>query len=342
MNLQNSDKSQKYAQALTLHFELRNIFIAGKATANIFNSNCKAISCTSVLPFAKFYKFFCFLGVLIFIILASFRLSAEVLKTKPAQRIIALSPHSVELLYAIGAGDRIVGTVEYADYPKEALKIKRIGSYTGIQIEQVLALKPDLIIAWKSGNKSADLAKLESLGFNVFYTHPKNISQINDDLKKLGEMTGLQNNAQKVINGLKVKYKKIKGQYSSKKKVNIFYQLWHDPLRSIGSNNWIESLITDCGGVNLFNDSKAPYPLVSLESVLVKNPEVIIIPHHSGSAGAKSEIWKNWPEITAVKEKRIFTLNGDLLHRFTPRALDGLKLLCEKIDEGRKTLEQAF
>ena len=266
----------------------------------------------------------------------SVNVNSEVQLNKPAQRIIALSPHSVELLYAIGAGDRIVGTVDYADYPKEALKIKRIGSYAGIQIEQVLALKPDLIIAWKSGNKSADLAKLESLGLNVFYTHPKNISQISGDLKILGEMTGLQDNAKKIIDLLAVKYKKIKDQYSSKKPVNIFYQLWHDPLTSVGANNWIESLISDCGGANIFNDSKAPYPLISFESVLVKNPEVIIIPHHSGSAEVKSEMWKKWPEITAVKKQRVFTLNGDLLHRFTPRALDGLKLLCEKIDEGRK------
>ena len=125
---------------------------------------------------------------------------------KPAMRIIALSPHAVEMLFAIGAGDRIVGTVEYADYPEAALAIPRIGNYTGIQLEQVVALKPDLIVAWKSGNKITDLKKLESLGFNMFYTQPKNIPQIGHDIKRLGELTGLQNNAEKVIETLNKRY----------------------------------------------------------------------------------------------------------------------------------------
>lgn len=271
-------------------------------------------------------------------LLFSFNLQAK--DTKSAQRIIALSPHAVEMLYAIGVGDKIVGTVEYADYPKEALNILRIGNYNGIQIEQVLKLKPDLIVAWKGGNKGTDLDKIESLGFKVVYSQPKNIAEISFDLRTLGQLTGQQKQAESVIAQFDKRYKNIREHYQKLARVDVFYQLWHDPLQSIGPSSWIESLINDCGGKNIFHNANVAYPMVSIESVLVKNPKVIIIPHHSGTDIAKSElerkeIWSNWPEISAVRNNFIFSLNGDLLHRTTLRSLDGLEKLCERINQGR-------
>lgn len=258
------------------------------------------------------------------------------LYAKPAKRIIALSPHAVEMLFAIGAGERIVGTVEYADYPQAALKIPRVGNFTGIQIERVIELQPDLIVGWKSGNQPADLKKLKSLGFNLFYTHPQTISEISDDLIKLGQLTGLQEQARLAADNVNKHHIEIKQKYINKAKVKVFYQLWHDPLRSVGAGSWIESLIKDCQGTNLLNDATSPYPLISLESVLVKDPQVIIIPHHSGNTEDKQAIWKNWSMIDAVKNKRLFTINGDLLHRFSPRAIEGLEKLCQAIDSARK------
>lgn len=252
-----------------------------------------------------------------------------------AKRIIALSPHAVEMLYAIGVGDRIVGTVEYADYPEEAKEIPRIGSYTGIQIEQVVALKADLVVTWKSGNKLADINKIKSLGLNMFDSLPKDIQGISEEILALGELTGAQLRAKKVSEEILSQHREIKKHYANKKKVKVFYQLWHDPLRTIGKTSWIETMIRDCNGENLFNDTESGYPLVSLESVLVKNPEVIIIPHHSGEVGAKTDIWDKWKNIEAVKKQRLFTLNGDILHRFGPRAIQGLKALCEAIDSAR-------
>jgi len=251
------------------------------------------------------------------------------------QRIIALSPHAVEMLFAIGAGDRIIATIEYADYPAAALDIPRIGNFTGIQIEKIVALQPDLIIGWKSGNKLADLNKLESLGFKLFYSHPNTITEIRSELIKMGELTGLQKKANAVASKIQQQHQKIIDQYAQKENVSVFYQLWHDPLRTIGPDNWNETLINDCNGVNIFNDTRTPYPVVSLENVLSKNPEVIIIPHHSGSVAVKKELWNKWQHISAVKQKHIFTIDGDLLHRFGPRAIEGLELLCEAIDSAR-------
>ncbi|MCP3673622.1 MAG: ABC transporter substrate-binding protein, partial [Gammaproteobacteria bacterium] len=184
----------------------------------------------------------------------------QLVQAKTVQKIIALSPHSVEMLYAIGAGDRIIATLEYSDYPEEALKIPRIGNYTGIQIEKIIELQPDLIIGWKSGNKTADLKKIESLGFNIFYSHPQNIDEITLELIKLGELTGLQENAEAASTRISAKYHALKKHYQQYSKVRVFYQLWHDPLRTIGPNNWNESLINDCNGINVFHDASTTYP----------------------------------------------------------------------------------
>jgi vitamin B12 transport system substrate-binding protein len=251
------------------------------------------------------------------------------------QRIIALSPHAVEMLFAIGAGDRIVATVEYADYPQQALKIPRIGSYAGIQIEQLLVLQPDLVVAWKSGNKLSDLKKIESLNFPLLYTHPQTIPEIKNDLLILGKKLGLQQQAQQAADNILKKYQQLKSRYASQSAVKVFYQLWHEPLRTIGGDSWIDSMISDCGGENIFKHSETAYPVVSLESILLKNPQVIIIPFHSGNLGNKTKVWQNWRSIEAVKNNTLFSINGDLLHRFGPRAVDGMKILCEKIDSGR-------
>ena len=252
-----------------------------------------------------------------------------------AQKIIALSPHAVEMLYAIGAGDRIVATVEYADFPEAAKSIPRIGSYAGIQIERVVELQPDLIVAWRGGNKLADLNKLESLGFKIVYTLPKKIPEIATDIIRLGELTGLELGAKKVADNILDQYRSIKARYADKKSVRVFYQFYHDPMQTVGPDSWIGRLIEDCHGENIFSNTDAQYPHVSLESVLVKDPQVIIIPHHSGDLSGKKDIWKNWQNISAVKAQRIYAIDSDILHRFSPRAVQGLDDLCQAINNGR-------
>ena len=269
---------------------------------------------------------------LLFIIASLLGFNAQ---AKNAQKIIALSPHAVEMLYAIGAGDRIVATTESSDYPEAALKIPRIGNYTGVQIERIVELQPDLIVAWKGGNKLTDLNKLESLGLPVVYSDPKTIKNISEDIEKLGELTGLKLNAHKISSDLLIRHQMIINQYKDKTKVNVFYQLWDDPLRTVGPNSWVSTLINDCNGNNLFDDANAPYPLISMESVLTRNPQVIIVQHHRKEDDKQKQIWTSWPMIDAVKNDRLMNINPDILLRPTPRALDGLEELCEAISTAR-------
>ncbi|MCW8877862.1 MAG: cobalamin-binding protein [Kangiellaceae bacterium] len=269
----------------------------------------------------------------IFLLLIASNATSEELKKK---RIIALSPHAVEMLFEIGVGDQIVATVERADYPEEAKDIPRIGNYVGIQIEKLVALQPDLVVAWKGGNQKADLERIKSLGFQIYDSHPQNIAEVNQNLIELGKLLGVEEAASEASQKLMADYQAIINQYKDKPKVRAFYQLWHDPMRTVGPDNWVGSLMKDCGGENIFAEAKAGYPLVSFESILVKNPESIIIPHHSGVVGAKKDIWANWKNIKAVKNNQIHAIDGNVILRSSPRALEGLALLCNAIDEARK------
>ncbi|ABV38333.1 periplasmic binding protein [Shewanella sediminis HAW-EB3] len=251
----------------------------------------------------------------------------------PAKRIVALSPHSVEMLYAIGAGESIVATTEHADYPQEAVQIPRIGGYHGIQIERVIELDPDLVVVWGSGNKAEDVEKLNKLGFKVYNSDPKTLEAVAGELEELGELTGHQEQASMVIADYQLQLKELRASNAVKPKVKVFYQLWSTPLMSVAKNSWIQQIIDVCHGENVFFDADSDYPQLSLENVLMKMPEVILQSQDKGNILGVD--WSQWQEIPAVKNEHIYPLNADLLHRAAPRAILGVRSLCDALDKAR-------
>jgi len=251
----------------------------------------------------------------------------------PSKRIVALSPHSVEMLYAIGAGESIVATTEHADYPQSALQIPRIGGYHGIQVERVIELDPDLVVVWGSGNKAEDIEKLNSLGFKVYNSDPKTLEAVAGELEELGELTGQQEQAAIVVADYQLKLNALRASNAVKPKVKVFYQLWSTPLMSVAKNSWIQHIIDVCHGENVFYDADSDYPQLSLENVLMKMPEVILQSQDKGNILGVD--WSQWQEIPAVKNKHIYPLNADLLHRAAPRAILGVKSLCDALDKAR-------
>ncbi|EDQ02831.1 ABC transporter, periplasmic substrate-binding protein, putative [Shewanella benthica KT99] len=251
----------------------------------------------------------------------------------PAKRIIALSPHSVEMLYAIGAGGSILATTDYADFPKSALDIPRIGGYHGIQIERVIELEPDLVVVWGSGNKAEDLQRLKDLGFNVYNSDPKTLEAVAEELKELGKLTGHQVEANKVADDYLAGLEALRKDNLAKPEVKVFYQLWSTPLMTVAKNSWIQQIIAVCHGENVYLDAANDYPQVSLESVLLKMPEVILQSQDEGNVLGVD--WSEWQEIPAVNNQHIYQLNADLLHRAAPRALQGVQALCDALDKAR-------
>lgn len=252
------------------------------------------------------------------------------------KRIIALAPHIVEMLFEIGAGDKIVGTVDYADYPQAALDIERVGGYYGLQIERVLALKPDLVLAWKSGNKAGELEQLERLGLNVAYSEPDNIEDVARELNKFGALVGEQDNAKLSATKYLKRLASLKTRYQAKEKLKVFYQLWPEPMMTINKNTWIHQVIEVCAGNNVFANNSTDYPQIGVENVLVTMPEIIILPDERSDKKMPVIDWQKWQKIPAVEHQRFISVNADLLHRFSPRMLDGVEKLCSDIDNYRQ------
>ena len=252
------------------------------------------------------------------------------------QRIITLAPHIVESLYAIGAGEQIIGTTAHADYPKAAENILRVGNYARLQIEKIIQLKPDVIIAWKTGNPMDDLARLEKYQLKVVYSHPQTLEDVANELIMLGKITGREAVANSVAKKYLLNLQKIKQKYATQNKVRVFYELWSRPLRTVANKAWPQQQIELCGASNPFADAQDDYPSVGLEQVLVTLPQVVIQPGQHSADSPDGLNWPQWQHIPAVKNNFIFHPNADKAHRMTIRMLDEVVVLCEQIDAARQ------
>jgi vitamin B12 transport system substrate-binding protein len=252
------------------------------------------------------------------------------------KRIIALAPHIVESLYAIGAGQQIIGTTAHADYPEAAEDILRVGNYARLQIEKIIQLKPDLIIAWKTGNPVDDLARLEKYQLKVIYSDTQTLEDVANELIMLGKITGRETAANIIAAEYTKKLQTIKNTYSNKSKVSVFYELWSRPLRTVANKAWPQQQIELCGASNPFANAQDDYPSIGLEQALVSFPQIVIQPAQHSADSPDGLSWSQWPHIPAVKNNFIFRPNADKTHRMTTRMLDEVVILCEQIDAARQ------
>ncbi len=252
--------------------------------------------------------------------------------------VIALAPHIVEMLFDVGAGKQIIGTTDFADYPEQAKNIPRIGNYVRLQIERVIELKPDLIIAWKSGNPSDDLARLEQLGFKIAYSQPNTFSDIAKEMRYFSRITGHAKQGKLISERFEKKLQNIKQQYKDKTKITGFYELWSRPLTTVAKNSWPQQFLNICQVDNPFSQVKTPYPQVSIEQILPSKVELIIQPLSVNQTEREGFNWQDWPLIPAVAKKQIIQPDADAIHRMTKRSLTALKELCADIDQIRSRM----
>jgi len=254
--------------------------------------------------------------------------------------IIALSPHIVEMLYDVGAGDQIIGTTTFADYPEAAKNIPQIGNYVRLQIERVIELQPDLIIAWKSGSPSDDIGRLEQLGFNVIYSQPQTFADVANEIRYFSKITGHTEQGEKIALTFEAELNKITNRYKNKAEIIGFYELWSRPLTTVAKGSWPQQFLTICKVHNPFKKVLTPYPQVSIEQVLPSSIQLIIQPLSVNQTDREGFNWQDWPIIPAVKNKHIIQPNADAIHRMTLRSLVALKDLCAEIDQTRTVLQQ--
>ena len=262
-------------------------------------------------------------------------LGNEMRLAAPARRIVALAPHLAENLYAAGAGNRLVGTVEYSDYPLAAKAVPRIGNHARIDLEAVTALKPDLVLVWESGNNRAQVERLRSLGLRVFVTQPGNLAAIPGEIERLGRLAGTEAVARPTAETLRQRLDRLQATNAGKPVVRTFYQIWKAPLTTVGGPQIISDAIRLCGGENVFGHLTQMAPTVTVEAVLMADPEAIVA---TGMGDARPDWlsdWEAWPRLTAARRGNLFHINPDLMQRHTARLFDGTEQLCSRLDQAR-------
>ena len=253
---------------------------------------------------------------------------------QPAQRIVSLSPHITENLFAIGAGERVVGTVEFSNYPEAAKRIPLIGGYEKIDLEAVAALRPDLVLAWESGNIASHVARLRAIGLNVAVTEARRIEDVPADLERLGALTGLEA-ARAVAARFRERLAALRAGHAGRPPLRVFYQVWNQPLMTVGGGQIISDAIRLCGGENVFGGLKQMAAPVTVESVLAADPEAIVASGMGEERPEWLDEWRRWPRLTAVARGNLFFVHPDHIQRHTPRILDGIERLCRHLETAR-------
>lgn len=255
---------------------------------------------------------------------------------KPAERIVSLSPHLTELLFSVDAGDKIVATVDFANYPEQAKKIPNLGSYTKLNAESIIAFKPDLVIAWPSGNDPRVIEQLRQLGVNVYVQEGEDMDLLSHEIKQLGILAGTEPLAEKVASDADARLAALKLQQNTKTPIRVFYQVWNSPLMSVNDRQQIGKMIRLCGGTNIFGDAQILAPQISVESVLAADPDVIIASGMDTSRPEWLDDWKKWPQLKAVKSNNLYFIEPDYVQRFSMRSLDGAEKICGFLDKARE------
>lgn len=253
----------------------------------------------------------------------------------PARRVVSLAPHLTELMYAAGAGERLVGAVQYSDYPSAARRLPRIGSEASIDLEALVALRPDLVIAWPNAGSARVVARIAALGIPVFRSEPRELEDIARTLEILGRLAGTQGAAAAAADAFRARAAALARRYAARPPVRVFYQVWDRPLVTVNGDHVISKVIRLCGGENVMAALPALAPEIDREQVLRADPEVIVA---SGTGGARPpwlDAWRAFPGLAAVRSGSLYAIRPDLLQRHTPRLLDGADELCRILEAVR-------
>lgn len=254
----------------------------------------------------------------------------------PARRIVSLAPHITELVYAAGAGERLVGAVDFSNFPPQAAALPRVGSYAAVDLEAVLALKPDLVIAWKTANADPQYEKIIRLGIPVFVSEPRRLDDVAISLSHIGRLAGTSAAAEAAAAAFRTRRDALAARYAGRAPVTVFYEIWHQPLMTINGQHLISDAMALCGGRNVFAGVSTLAPTVSEEAVLAAAPQAIVASGMDASRPEWLDAWRRWRSLPAVARDNLFFIPPELLQRHTPRILDGAQRLCEQLDQARR------
>lgn len=255
-----------------------------------------------------------------------------VLLVHPAQRIVALSPQLVELSYAAGAGSKLIATVQHADAPPAARKLPRVGDAFALNLEAIASLKPDLILAWNSGTPPRQIDTLQRLGIPVYWSQTDSLQAIANTVRRIGELAGTDAVARPWMRAFDARMAALRARYARQAPVRVFYQVWSDPLMTVGGPQLINQAIDLCGGVNPFAALPLLAPSISREAVIAADPQLIVAASSNADA---LDAWTRDSEVSAVRHRQLVLLNPHQLPRMGAQVLDGVAQLCAAIARTR-------
>ncbi|MCH7274445.1 MULTISPECIES: cobalamin-binding protein [Burkholderia] len=258
----------------------------------------------------------------------------------PARRVISVAPHATELLYAAGGAAAMVGAVSYSDYPEAARALPRVGDNRSLDLERIVALKPDLIVVWRHGNADRQTAQLAALGIPLYFSEPKRLDEVAVSLDKLGRLLGTRAQADRAAADYRQRIAALRARYAARPPVTVFLQIWDRPLTTLNGAQIVSDVLRLCGGRNVFAALQPVAPTVSDEAVLAADPEAIVATAQGATASDASlpslERWRRWPSLAAVARSNLFAVDGDWLTRPTPRLALGAEQVCRDLETARE------
>jgi iron complex transport system substrate-binding protein len=259
---------------------------------------------------------------------------------QPARRIVSLAPHLTELLFAVGAGERVVGTVAYSDHPEAARAVPRVGDSALLDMERIAALKPDLLVVWRHGNSAQQLQRLQALHVPVFASEARSLADIAQAMRSLGALAGTDAQATTRADAFEQAVSELRSRYAQRLPLRVFYQIWPQPLMTVNGEHLISQVLALCGAHNVFASQRLLTPTVTEEAVLLADPDAIVTGRIDGSNDDPLAAWRRLTALRARRLGNFVTANADLLHRQSDRVILGARELCDKLDAVRTSLAQ--
>jgi len=259
--------------------------------------------------------------------------------SQPAHQIVSLAPHATELLFAAGAGDRVVGVLSPADWPPEAARLPRVGDALAVDLERVVALGPDLIVTWPY-LAPAQIERLRTLGVPIYVSDPHTPEAIAEDLERLGTLAGSADVAARAAERFRARLGTVVATPRDRTRLTVFYEIWNQPLYTVGGRHLITAALDLCGGTNIFASLALPAPQVSIEAVLAAGPAAIVAGTDDAVRPAWLDDWRRWKDLPAVRHGNLFVVDANLLHRAGPRFADGVAQLCAALAQARSNLSR--
>jgi len=256
----------------------------------------------------------------------------------PPPRIVTLAPHLAEIVHAAGAGSALVGVSEYSDHPAAVRSLPRVGDGWQVDYERVLALRPDLVLAWESGTPTATVERLRSLGLEVVVVPTHRLDDVATALRRIGDLAGTRPAAEAAARRYEAKIAAARERHAGSRPVTVFVEIDDRPLFTVGGRHVISEAVELCGGRNVYADLDQAAPQVDLESVLAHDPEAILSTDDT-VADPRAE-WQRWTRLTAVRAGTIYSVPSDTVTRATPRLVDGVEAICAALDDARVRLER--